>query len=132
MKIVKNNALSFDDLLGNISILEKDIVKAYSIPTTAAVDFYVNLMSTKEPNEVAKLAIVMNVVIANIIIFRDTATSQNFLIEWTSHPINKLVNTWLNNIDTQKERTRHRFNQIRQELLEVTWASNRLHNIDGI
>ena len=122
--------ITFDDILGNISELEKEIVKAYTLPPTS--DFYVNL--TREGNEIAKLAIVVNVVVANIVIFRDSDSCQNFFIEWTSHPINKLVNTWLKSIDTQKERARLRYEQIKQELLETTWSPTcqLINNIDGI
>ena len=137
--------LLFDDLLGNISELEKDIENAAATRYWDP-DWSVNLNQSDSPEELATINIYVKInareFIRDLVIFKsvrrplsNSRPNSGFSIQWgfVPHPIIPIIHEWLKKVDTSLERSIHRNNKIKQELIEKTFHPHNFFKFsDGI
>ena len=139
--------LLFEDLLGNISELERDIHTAASTRNWDP-DWSVKINHSESPEELASISI--NITInarlfeRDLIIFKthrqplsnnNNKPTKGFTIQWgfVPHPVIPIIYEWLKKVDTSAERTLKRTNQIKLELIETIWhPSNYNKHQEGI
>ena len=132
---MSSRQLLFEDLLGNIVDLEK-IIHDAAISRNWDPDWSVNINQSQIPEELATINIYVKINARefnrDLVIFkaerrplsnlRQTPNS-GFSIQWgfVPHPIIPIIHDWLEKVDTSIERSFHRNNKIKLELIEKTF-----------
>jgi hypothetical protein len=113
--------LIFEDLVGNISILEATIKNIANLKSWDP-EWSIVLNKSTEPEALAAIQIYVKIkeriFDREIIIF---GAQEGFTIQWgfVPHPLFPTIYDWLKNLDTAAERTLQRNNKIKNELTKI-------------
>ena len=133
---MSSRQLLFEDLLGNIPGLKK-IIESAATSRNWDPDWSVSLHQSQTPEELATIKIYVKInareFTRELVIFKalrqplvNSRPTSGFSIQWgfVPHPIIPIIHDWLNRVDTSLERSIHRNNKIKLELIETTYHPN--------
>ena len=130
--------LTFEDLLGNLSELEKDVRSIVKIQNEIAYNQWATDWSIKleagscdDAIAVVKIDVTVNAKRFDraLVIYKNTGLkSDSFTIQWGAvpHPIIPVIHAWLRKIDTCVARTVLRNRAIKEELIRVVYSPARI------
>lgn len=114
------SALNFEDILGNLTELEKAI--------KSAIKNWQCILSINEPSSPEELASIEisierynRVYIRTLVLSNHNNCKKHFTIQWgfIPHPITPIIHAWLKQVDTSLERTNQRTTHIKNDLYKT-------------